>query len=735
MKKKMKDGITWIYQENGATLSLKDVPLLEKDGFVFKNLSGESELLPYEDWRVPAKERAKDLASRMSLEEIAGLMLYSPHQVVPFYPQGMPFKDTYHGESFDPEKNVSWELSDGQKEMMKNRHIRHILQMSAKDTKTSAKWSNELQAYAEKLPWGIPVKISTDPRHGASSSAAEFKSGASGVSKWPEGIGMAATFSADTVKEFAQIAAKEYRALGISCALGPQIDLSTEPRWMRMEDTFGSEVNTAIEFTRNYCDGMQTTKTDEYTANPGWGSQSVATMIKHWPGGGTGEAGRDAHYPFGAYAVYPGDNFKTHLRPFTEGGFRLNGPTGQAASVMPYYTVSYGIDKKYGKNVGNAYSTYLIKDLLRDEYEYDGIVCTDWGITQDYLPTMDSFSSRCYGVWDMTEAERHLLAITNGVDQFGGNSEIQPILDAYKMGCDRFGETKMRARMEKSAERLLSSMFCLGLFENPYLDAEESEQIVGCEEHRKAGLRAQQKSVVVIKNKKNVIPLQKGIKVYVPERHLKDSIGFMRWTIPGHTENPVLPEEAEGYFTLVDTPEQADVAFVWMESPITNKGYDGSLEKEYGTGYLPISLQYRPYTAETAREVSLAGGDPRETTENRSYRGRTNTVSNENDLDNVLAMRKKMGDKPVIVCIEMHNPTIPAEFEAYADGIVVQFGVQKKAIFDVIFGRVPAEGRLPYSLPINMEQVERHCEDLFDDIEPYTDELGNTYKYGFGMKI
>lgn len=107
---------------------------------------------------------------------------------------------------------------------------------------------------------------------------------------------------------------------------------------------------------------------------------------------------------------------------------------------MPYYTVSWERDIKNGKNVGNAYSEYLIKDLLRGTYEYDGIVCTDWGVTRDPAPEMDALCSHCFGVESLTEAERHLLAIENGVDQFGGNSDIRPILEAYRLGCEKYGE-------------------------------------------------------------------------------------------------------------------------------------------------------------------------------------------------------------------------------------------------------------------------------------------------------
>lgn len=134
--------------------------------------------------------------------------------------------------------------------------------------------------------------------------------------------------------------------------------------------------NCGILFGRAYCDGLQTTATSQ----TGWGKESVCTMSKHWPGGGPCEGGRDAHYPFGKYAVYPGENLEDHLKPFLEGVFQLEGPTKQTAAVMPYYTVSWNVDSKEPKNVDNSYSRYIIKDLLREKYGYEGVVCTDWEI-------------------------------------------------------------------------------------------------------------------------------------------------------------------------------------------------------------------------------------------------------------------------------------------------------------------------------------------------------------------
>ena len=447
-------------------------------------------------------------------------------------------------------------------------------------------------------------------------------------------------------------------------------------------------------------------------------------MVKHWPGGGPCEAGRDAHYPFGKFAVYPGQNLDKHLKPFLEGAFTLNGPTGKAVAVMPYYTVSWGLDPS-GANVGNSYSSYIINDMLREKYGYDGVICTDWGITQDPAEKIDSFGSRCYGFENLNEAERHLCILENGVDQFGGNNDIIPILEAYQLGCEKYGEKAMRSRFERSAARLLQNSFQCGLFENPYLDPEESVQILGCREFSDAGFAAQLKSVVMLKNN-GVLPVRDRKKVYIPGRTIRERKNFFR----GITEAQNLPgadrATVEEFFEWADTPQEADLALCFIESPIS----DGYREE---TGYRPVTLQYRPYTADKAREVSIAGGDFREDFTNRSYLGKSNTAANENDLDIVLDTRAAMPDKPVIVVIRMHNPCVLAEFESAADAVLVDFGVQERAVLHIVCGKAQPSGLLPVQLPADMGTVEQHAEDTPFDYIPYTDSQGNVYDFGFGM--
>lgn len=728
------DDYILIDNADGETLGLaadSKVRILTVDGYAFKDFLGSGELVPYEDWRLPYEERARDLAERLSMEDIAGLMLYSAHQLIPARgPRAAVFGGTYGGKSFEESGADPWELTDQQKEFIVKDKVRHVLVMRLESTETAVRWNNKLQALAENSGFGIPANNSSDPRHGAGSTAEYMGVTGESISKWANGIGLSASFDPALVREFGEIASAEYRALGITTALSPQIDLVTEPRWMRFADTFGEHTQMTIDMTKAYCDGFQTTE----KSKTGWGKDSVNTMVKHFPGGGTCEGGRDAHYGYGKYAVYPGGNDKEHLRPFTEGAFALDGRTGKASAVMPYYTISYGLDQKYGENVGNAYSKYLIQDLLREELGYEGVVCTDWGITHDIGEAEETFAGKCWGVEHLTEAQRHCKALEAGVDQFGGNNKVAPVMEAYRMLCEKYGTEAADARFRRSAYRLLLNIFRTGLFENPYLDLEKSLQTVGCPAYTKKGYESQLKSVTLLKNRDKTLPLKEGIKVYIPDRFIRSHMSFMSTPTGDQTITPAGKRAAAQYFTVVDTPEEADAAVCFIESPIS-AGYSPKDREAGGTGYVPVTLQYRPYQAVHARPHSLAGGDPLEEFTDRGYHGKWNRAANEADLDLVKEMRKRMGRKPVITVVALKNPTVMAELEPCSDALIVEYGVSPQAVLDVITGRFTPEGLLPVQMPANMETVERQKEDVAFDMECYQDGEGHVYDFGFGMNF
>ncbi|AEI39949.1 glycoside hydrolase family 3 protein [Paenibacillus mucilaginosus] len=727
--------VQYVRNEGGPTLGFSvtsGVGILQQDGLFFKDLNRSGSLEPYEDWRLSAEERARDLASRLSVERIAGLMLYSRHQSIPAASGGW-FASTYRGRPYEESGAKPWELTDEQIAFLAKDHLRHILVTTVESPEAAARWNNQVQAFAEGTGLGIPANNSSDPRHGSDASS-EFNAGSGGrISMWPETLGLAAAFDPLLVERFGEIAAMEYRALGLTTALSPQIDIATDPRWFRFNGTFGEDSVLSADLARAYVDGFQTSHGERELAG-GWGFDSVNAMVKHWPGGGSGEGGRDAHYGCGKYAVYPGDNFDEHLTPFTEGAFKLSGKTGRASAVMPYYTVSVDQDPVYGENVGNSYSSYLIRDLLREKYGYDGVVCTDWLITADETASRDSFlSGKPWGVEGLSVAERHYKLLMAGVDQFGGNNEMEPVLEAYRIGVQEHGEAYMRARFEQSAVRLLRNMFRLGLFENPYLEPEESSRTVGNPAFMQEGYEAQLKSMVLLKNKGGLLPLQRGKTVYIPKRFTPAGKDWFGNPTPERCEYPVNLEIVSRYFTVTENPDEADFGLVFMSSPKSGSGYSQEDADAGGNGYVPLSLQYRPYTAVHARKTSLAGDARPEDALDRSYRDKSVTTHNEADLDAVLETRRRMGGKPMVVSLLLANPAVLGEFEGEVDAILANFGVQDQAVMEMLTGAAEPSGLLPMQMPANMQTVEEQFEDMAHDMECHVDTEGHTYDFAYGM--
>ena len=709
------------------------IRIITVDGLAFKDLNRNSQLDKYEDWRRPFDARAKDLASKMTVEQIAGLMLYSAHQSIPARASGFGM-GTYDGKPFTESGLSSSAISDQQKVFLMADNLRHLLITTIESPEVAATWNNNIQSFIEGIGLGIPANISSDPRHGAVANA-EYNLGSGGkISMWPQSLGLAATFDPSIVEKFGSIAGEEYRALGIATALSPQIDLGTEPRWNRISGSFGEDPILSADMARAYVDGFQTSS-GKAEIKDGWGYGSVNAMVKHWPGGGPEEGGRDGHFAYGKFAVYPGNNFNIHLIPFLKGAFDLHGKTKMASAVMPYYTISYDQDKKYNENVGNGFSKYIVTDLLRQKYGYEGVVCTDWSITADEGKTPDIFAGKSWGVESQTLAQRHYKVIMAGVDQFGGNNAAEPVLNAYQLGVKEHGESFMRNRFEESAVRLLKNIFRTGLFENPYLDIQHTKVIVGNPEFMAVGYEAQLKSLILLKNKGHVLPQQKNKTVYIPKRIIpavRDRFGN---TTPEKIDYPVNLDIVKKYFKVTEDAAQADFAIVFVKNPEGGVGYDKSDRDKGGNGYVPISLQYGSYTAVAAREKSIAAGDPviDPTITNRSYKGKEITASNVTDLKSILDTKVVMKGKPMIVVVDGNKSMIFGEFEKEVDAIVYSFGVLNQAVMAVLSGDAEPSGLLPVQMPLNMETVEQQQEDTPHDMKVHVDSEGNKYDFGFGL--
>jgi beta-glucosidase len=506
----------------------------------YRDLNRNGRLDPYEDPRRPVEERVDDLLSQLTLEEKAGLMYQAPMGIGP------------RGELLEEPAPFSPVPTP---ELVCERLINHFNIYWSPGPRETAAWHNRLQQLAEGTRLGVPVTISSDPLHGFSDNpATSMSSGA--LSAWPEPIGLAATGDEELVHTFGDIARREYLALGIRAALHPTADLCTEPRWARCSGTFGEDAELSSRLLAAYIRGFQG---DEL------GTQSVACMTKHFPGGGPQADGEDPHFARGKDQVYPGDNFEYHLRTF-EAAFAAG-----TAMVMPYYGRPAGTELE---EVGFGFNKQVITGLLRERFGYDGVVCTDWGLVTDADLGECIFYAKCWGVEDLSAADRVAKIVEAGCDQLGGENDPSVLVDLVRSG--RLQEE----RMDESVRRLLRVKFRLGLFDNPYLDEDAAVQIAGRDEFRRAGEHAQRRSLVLLAND-GVLPVRSRPRLFV---------------------EGVDATTAADYGDVVESPTDADLALLRVAAPFEPR--EGFLESMFHQG----SLEFP--TAERDRILGIAGQVP-----------------------------------------------------------------------------------------------------------------------------
>ena len=453
-------------------------PLLQVDGFLFKDLNKNGRLDAYEDWRRPVEERVSDLVSQMTLEEKAGLMVGPSLEMGPG--GSLSEQAIYRSNPFTGGSPQLY--SPATSEAIRRRHVRQFINRSNADPRTMATWLNAVQAVAEGSRLGIPAFFVTNPRNHLS-GAAQFgvNETAGTLSQWPGTLGLAATRDPALVEEFARIAASEYVALGIRGAYHPQVDLATEPRWARIDGTLGEDVKLTAELTRALVRGFQ---------GRSLGPHSVALTVKHFPGGGPAREGLDSHFSAGRFAVYPGGRFDEHVEPF-----RAAIAEGVAA-VMPYYSIPKG---RTSEEVGMAFNREIVTDLLRGKLGFGGIVNSDSGI----------MTSMVWGVETLSVKERYKRAIDAGTDLIGSDGDPAILVELVKSGA------LSEARLDESAHRILRVRFALGIFENPYANPDEAARVVRAPESQAKADIAQRRSITLLKNDKGVLPLRPGSRFYV----------------------------------------------------------------------------------------------------------------------------------------------------------------------------------------------------------------------------
>jgi len=191
------------------------------------------------------------------------------------------------------------------------------------------------------------------------------------------------------------------------------------------------------------------------------------------------------------------------------------------------------------EEVAFSFNRRIITGLLREELGYDGVVLTDWGLVTDVEIYGQPFPARAWGVEHLSPLERMARIIEAGADQFGGESRTDLVFDLVRSG--RVAE----ARIDDAARRILLVKFQLGLFDDPYVDEDEAERVVGAAGFLAAGHRAQAEAVTVLRNDA-VLPLPGGRRIDV------DGVGAAT---------------AAAYGTVVTDPAEADVAVVRLQAP------------------------------------------------------------------------------------------------------------------------------------------------------------------------
>ncbi len=494
---------------------------------------------PWLDASLPVDERVELLLQEMTLVEKVGLFFQTMIAMGP------------DGALSEADPTFGLPSTD---EYINARHMTHFNLLGAAPTAGAiARWHNRLQELAASTRLGIPVTISTDPRHSFTENpGAAMLSGP--FSQWPDALGLAATRDEELVRTFGDIARQEYTAVGIRVALHPQVDLATEPRWARQLQTFGEDAELSGRLGPAYIRGFQG---DEL------GSSSVAAMVKHFPGGGPQKDGEDPHFAYGREQVYPGDAFELHLQPFEE-AFAAG-----VSQVMPYYGMPIGTEYE---EVGFGFNKGVLTGLLRERFGFDGVVCTDWGLITDSEIMGTPFPARAWGVVHLTPAERMQKVLDAGADQFGGEKCTEILLGLVADGL------VSEERLDVSARRLLREKFVLGLFENPFVDAEAADLIVGSAAFRAAGDAAQRASITVLRSSP-ALPFARGVRLYV---------------------EGIAAGVAAGYGEVVATPEEADLAVLRLEAPYEERG--SMFENFFHAG----SLAFPAETIAHVREVAGA---------------------------------------------------------------------------------------------------------------------------------
>lgn len=633
-------------RDTQPTIGAKVKQTLSIDGKTFKDLNGNGQLDPYENWQLSFDDRAKDLVSKMTLEEKAGLLM------IPEFP------------TFEEGKLV-----------LPNAHLdqntRYFIYREKPSANIIADYNNQLQEAAEGSRLGIPVMIISNPRnHATSIDALVGGPGASGqFSYWPNTLGLAATRDLRLIEDFSKITANEFRATGIRKLYGYSADVATDPLWSRIDETFGEHPALVSDIIYRIVKGYQGDVLND---------NSVTTTVRHYPGGGAREQGKDPHFEEGRYNIYPteGSLLRYHMPPFRAA------IEADTTSIMPYYAFPSNMSANQGlppftqtqqfEEVGFALNKPFINDYLRAELGFLGYVNSDTSAVID----------KAWGALDLPIEERFAKALNAGTNIFSGAQDPTPIITAVNKGL------VSEEVVDRSARYLVTEMMMLGLFENPYVEPQQALKVVNDPESQQRADDAHRKSIVLLRNDDKLLPLT--------DKKLQNLKLFVQ-VFPGgeegqNTQNlKDLIRKHDSNITVIDTLEEATHALVWV------------LPSMDLFGQSKITLTIGPDTG----------------------------IFN---IERVKEIQKKV---PTITVIDFKNPWLINDIEPNAASVIATFGVKPEILLDILRGKFSPVGKLPLTIPASQEVLNNTPGDIPGFRKgadyPYKDKNGNAYQYNFGL--
>lgn len=701
--------------------------VLTLDGRQFKDSNGNGRLDPYEDWRLPVGERIDNLVAQMTLEEKAGLMLIN----------------TLNADAGGKVPAAAADMVQTQK--MSRFIFRSVVTAPATGAQVTpqqaAVFTNAVQEMSEATRLGIPTIFKSnarnhyekDPRVGINEAAGAF-------TEFPKEAGLAAAAlgagDMAPIREFATVMGDEWKSIGLRGMYGYMADLSTEPRWYRVHETFTENADLNADIMRTLVQTLQGREVKDGTSvTP---RSAVALTLKHFPGGGPQEMGLDPHYAHGKNQVYPGGNFGYHLKPF------IAALDAGVSSVMPYYGVPINVTYEgvAYEQTGMAFSKQIVTDLLRAKLGFKGYVNSDTGIIND----------RAWGLEKKSVPERVAAAINSGTETLSGFSENKTITDLVKAGL------VTEARVTEAAKRLLKEQFQLGLFENPYVDAALADAIIGKDAHRSAGMELQRKSVVLLQNQtqadgSKTLPLKAQAKVYTLGLARTDTekygfrvtdgealVGGQRPSAAGHDYAVIRVEVSNNKLVPGTTTRAAstyrsnDAATGGRINPATGRSW----------GFDDRCVNSAAYSAADATKpclddgLAFGGSLPWENgmlSFTEMAQAQSWLVSPA--LEQIQAVMNEVGAKKTVLAIYFRQPYVLDDASGLknAGAIVAGFGISNTALLDVLGGKVlgsgaavKPQGKMPFALANHSQAILDNQPDA-----PGYPQKDTLFPYGFGL--